>query len=139
MDFLKYYNKKHIWMIGFIVCAVLIIIISVIPYSPDTSQEISTGFRWDYLEHFLAFFTFSSLFILWRSDRKFGIRGLELAILIAVVICFSLGTEYIQLFIPGRAFNIVDIIYNLTGVLVSVLLVYMYLIRYYIRRKYKVY
>jgi VanZ family protein len=139
MGFLRYYNNKRLWLIGFIACTAGIILVSIIPYTTDNNQQATSGFRWDYIEHFFAFFAFGSLFILWRSDRNFGIRGLELVLLITVAVCFSLGTEYVQLFIPGRAFNLVDIIYNLAGVLVSVLFVYMCLIRYYIRRKYKAY
>ena len=139
MGFLHYYNKKYIWLILFIICTVLIGLVSVIPYSTDTDQQTRSGLRWDYLEHFIAFFTFGSLFILWRSNLKFGIRGWELALLITVAICFSLGTEYVQLFIPGRAFNIIDVICNLAGVLSSILIIYFYLIRYYIRRRHSVY
>ena len=129
MRLLKFYYKKSIWLILFIFWTLLIISASMIPYSGVQGEPGSSGFRWDYLEHFLAYLAFGSLYILWRSDRSFNIRILELALMFTVSICFSILTEYIQLFIPGRAFNFIDVAYNLAGVFISILLVYFYLIR----------
>jgi len=135
MRLLTFYYRKSIWLILFIIWTLLIISASMIPYSGATGELGSSGFRWDYLEHFLAYLAFGSLYILWRSDRSFNLRNMELALMFTVSICFSILTEYIQLFIPGRAFNYIDVVYNLAGVLSSILLVYLFLIRYYLRRK----
>lgn len=135
MRLLKFYYRKSIWLILFIFWTLLIISTSMIPYSGVSGEPGSSGFRWDYLEHFLAYFAFGSLYILWRSDRNFTIRKLELALLFTLATCFSILTEYIQIFIPGRAFNYIDVLYNLAGVISSILLIYFYLIRYYLRKK----
>jgi len=135
MRLLKFYYKKSIWLILFIFWTLLIISTSMIPYSGATGEPGSSGFRWDYLEHFLAHFAFGTLYIMWRSDRSFNIRNLELALMFTVSICFSILTEFIQLFVPGRAFNYIDVLYNLAGVLSAILLIYFLLIRYYLRKK----
>ena len=135
MRLLRFYYRKNIWLILFILWTLLIVSLSMIPYSGVAKEPGSSGFRWDYLEHFLAHFAFGTLFILWRSDRRFNIPNLELALIFALTLCFSFLTEYIQLYIPGRAFNYIDVLYNLAGVVSSILLVYFFCIRVYLRKK----
>ena len=135
MKILKYYHKKYIWLTGFILWTLFILLVSVIPDTTEIIQQSTENFRWDYLEHFLAYFAFGTLYILWRGDRDFSIKGVELAVLFAVVCSFSFLTEYMQLLIPGRAFNIIDVVYNLAGVLGSILIIYFYFVRYYLRKK----
>jgi hypothetical protein len=98
--------------------------------------KAESGFRWDYLEHFLAFFTFGSLYVIWRSDRNYHMRGTELFVLLIASGGFSFAMEYAQLYVPGRAFNPIDLTCNLAGVLGSILFVYFYLIRHYLRKRY---
>ncbi len=135
MWFMKYYHNKSIWLILFILWTLLILLVSLIPYSTETARQSISEFRWDYLEHFLAYFAFGSFYVLWRSDRNFSMRSLELALMFAVTISFSLMTEYLQLLVPGRRFNLIDAAYNLAGVLGSILLVYFYLIRHFMRKR----
>ena len=107
----------------------------MIPNSKEIVQQNGTNFRLDYLEHFLAYFAFGTLYILWRGDRDFSIKGVELAVLFAVACSFSFLTEYMQLIIPGRTFNLIDVVYNLAGVLGSILIIYFFFVRYYLRKK----
>lgn len=134
MKILKYYHKKYIWLTGFILWTLFILLVSVIPDTTEIIQQSNGNFRLDYLEHFLAYFTFGTLYILWRGDRDFSIKVVELAVLFAVACSFSFLTEYMQLLIPGRAFNIIDVVYNLAGVLGSILIIYFYFVRYYLRK-----
>ncbi len=135
MKMLRFYHNKPIWLISFMLWSLFIILASVLPDSRQVIKESTVSFRWDYLAHFLAYFAFGTFYILWRGDSEYSIRGRELLILFAATCSFAVLTEYMQLFIPGRAFNLIDIIYNLAGVLGSILLVYLCLIRYYFRRK----
>ena len=133
---LKLYHKKFIWLTLFILWTLLLIIASVYPDSNKVIIEGESDFRWDYLEHFVAYFVFGGLYIVWRSNTDFVIRSIELAFLISVTCIFSLLTEYVQVMIPGRTFNIVDMLYNVGGVLTGTLITYFLLIRYYMRKKY---
>ncbi len=133
---LKYYHKKAVWLILFILWSLLLIFVTVYPDSSKVIIQTSSGFRWDYLEHFLAYFIFGTLYILWRGDDDFGIRGTELAFLLSVTCAFSILTEYIQVLIPGRSFNVIDMLYNLFGVLAGILAIYFLFMRVYLRRKY---
>ena len=126
---------KKFWFILFIVWTLFIILVSVIPFSSEIGESEGSDFRWDYLEHFLAYFAFASLYILWRSNRNFRIRNIELLLMFALMVSFSILTEYLQLLVPGRTFNFVDAAYNLGGLVSSFLIVYLILIRTYMRRK----
>jgi VanZ family protein len=72
--------------------------------------------RLDYLLHtceygwlaFLAFLTF--------SGREYRISAVKYLIISACLICFALLDEFHQKFIPGRAFNVNDIISDLAGI-----------------------
>jgi len=133
---LKLYHKKFIWLTLFILWTLLLIIASVYPDSNKVIINGESSFRWDYLEHFVAYFVFGGLYIVWRSNTDFIIRSIELAFLFSVTCIFSILTEYVQVMIPGRAFNIVDMLYNVGGVLTGILITYFLLIRYCLRKKY---
>ncbi len=135
MALYKYYHKKNIWLTGFIVWTLFILVVTVIPASNEVITQKTVNFRWDYLEHFLAYFIFGSLYIMWRGDSNYSIKGMEGLIMFTVACAFALSTEFLQLLIPGRAYNIFDFIYNLAGVLCSIFFVYFYLVRYYLKKK----
>ena len=133
---LKLYNLKPLWLALFLLCTVVLIGVALVPDSSRVMIDTGSDFRWDYLEHLLAYFIFGSLFILWRSNANFMMKAVEMAILIAITCLFSLLTEYAQLLIPERTFNIYDMLYNLLGVLAGLLVTYVVLIRILLRRKY---
>jgi VanZ family protein len=130
------YNKKSIWLSLFILWSLILTVVALYPNSSKVVIETASDFRWDYLEHFLAYFIFGGIYILWRSNSDFSIRALEMFILFAITIAFSMITEYAQVLIPGRTFNIVDMLYNVGGVSTGILFTYFLFIRLYLRKKY---
>ena len=130
----RYYHKKSFWLTGFIIWTIIILTLSMIPDSHEIIQDHSKEFRWDYLEHFIAFFVFGTFFILWRGNTGYFIPGRELMFIIILSFSFAVLTEILQKAIPGRTCNPVDMIYNLAGVLSSFLLVYLYIVRRYLRK-----
>ena len=135
MAIYHYYHKKYIWLTGFILWTLFILLATVIPDTGKVIQQKTENFRWDYLEHFIAYFVLGTLFILWRGDKNFSIRKTELIIIFATAGSYAILTEFLQLLIPGRAFNIIDILFNLTGVLCSIIFVYFYILHYYLKKK----
>jgi VanZ family protein len=91
--------------------------------------------RVDYLFHLIAYAVLGFLYVLWRGNRDFEIKGIELAILTAAAISFSILIEYIQMLIPGRAFNVVDMVYNTLGVLCGVGFTYFYIVRHFLKNR----
>lgn len=132
---IQLYHKKVIWFSLFIIWTLLIIYMSVRPGSNELLNNHFFEIRMDYLLHFLAYFAFGLLYVLWRANRQFEIKSIELAILTATAISFSILIEYIQLLIPGRFFNVVDMIYNFSGVICGVGFTYFYIVRHYLRKR----
>ena len=132
---IQLYHKKVIWFSLFIIWTLLIIYMSVRPGSNELLNKHFFEIRMDYLLHFLAYFAFGLLYVLWRANRQFEIKSIELAILTAIAISFSILIEYIQLLIPGRSFNVVDMIYNFSGVICGVGFTYFYIVRHYLRKR----
>ena len=132
---IQLYHKKIIWFCLFVIWTGLIIYMSVRPSASEILKKHLFEFRMDYLLHFVAYFAFGSLYVLWRANRNFEIKSIELAVLTATAISFSILIEYIQLLIPTRAFNVVDMIYNFLGVVCGVGFTYFYLVRQFLRKR----
>ena len=104
----------------------LIFIVSSIPYLsvPDFKFEIIL-FRSDYILHWFQYTVLISLFVIWRSkinsefNIKIGFSALLLGIILASI------DETHQIFIPGRHFNPVDMVYNYFGVLTGILIAFL--------------
>jgi len=130
---MKLYFIKPIWIILLVLWAGFLLVIGVIPDTGNFFQQPGSGFRWDYLEHFIGYFILGMLFVIWRSNHSFRIQPVELIIFLVAASLFGWLTEYIQIFIPGRSFNIIDMLYNLIGVLTGTLLGYLLLVRVILR------
>jgi len=126
-------TRKLIFGILFVIWTVLLILLSVWPYTDTTVQQDLSEFRWDYLEHFAFYFILTFLYILWRSDLNYSIRTAELIIYLFSGFIFSWLTEYGQIFIPGRSFNIIDMLFNIAGIILGIFICYYILIRLLIR------
>ena len=126
-------RRKLIFCILFIIWTVLLILLSVWPYTDTTVRQELSDFRWDYLEHFTFYFILTFLYILWRRDLNYSIRTAELILFFVAGFIFCWLTEYIQIFIPGRSFNIMDMIYNIAGIFLGILICYYLLLRLFIK------
>jgi VanZ family protein len=129
------YLKKTFWLGLFAAWTLFIIYMSVRPSPSEILKKHFFEIRMDYLLHFAAYYVLGSLYVLGRGNRQFEIRSIELAILTAAAISFSILIEYIQLLIPGRAFNVVDMVYNVLGVICGVGFTYFYIVRHFLRKR----
>jgi len=132
---IQLYHKKLLWLSLFIAWTLFIVYMSLRPGANEILKKQFFELRMDYMLHFIAYFTFGSLYVLWRGNRNFEIKSLELAILIAAAISFSILMEYFQLLIPGRAFNVVDMAYNTIGVIFGVGITYFYILRHFLKKR----
>jgi VanZ family protein len=89
-----------------------------------------TSFRVDYLVHSLAFFVLPVLGY-WANGYKGRVKLWYLFIVISVVL--AIGTEFLQMLVPGRVLNPFDTLSNLVGLLVGVASVQIY--QQFIKRK----
>lgn len=96
----------------------VIVLVHVLPFGSDMAalnkvQVVSI--RLDYLLHALAFMPWAVLLWLlygvsFRKDHKKALLWLIAGIM------FAAAAEYVQYFLPYRAFNINDVLGNVTGV-----------------------
>ena len=132
-------TRKIIFGIMFSVWMIILILLSVWPTVSSIIQQDVTEFHWDYLEHFILYFILGFLYVLWRIDKNFYIPVLEFIIFLVAGFIFSWLTEYLQVFIPGRAFNLYDMISNMVGIISGTLMSYFFIeriiLKNYLRRK----
>jgi VanZ family protein len=77
--------------------------------------------RLDYLIHFCEYGSLAFLTFLTFSGKEFRISAPKYLIISAGLICFALFDEFHQKLIPGRTFNVNDIISDITGIAGGVL------------------
>ncbi len=121
---------KLFWSAAFFGWTVLLLIASVIPTTglePEGGSK--SDFRWDYPLHFIVFLILPLLFIYWRNISGAGNRMRELTWFLLTGTIYAGLTEAIQLFIDGRSFNPVDLLYNITGVIAGTILAYLFIVR----------
>lgn len=95
-----------------------IISVSSIPSIPTLKIRVADSvFRLDYLIHFCEYGILALMTFLTFADKDFQIRYRKLILLTAGLILFAVLDEFHQKFIPGRSFNLRDILSNVTGIL----------------------
>lgn len=110
-------NKRTLKII-FWLWLVSAIILNLVPFINDISTDINikTGIRWDYLFHFGFYFIGIYIFWQWKLRVFYKKRKVFIILFLISWIIFSSFNEYIQQFIPGRSFNPIDLIMNISGV-----------------------
>ncbi|HOM41817.1 MAG TPA: VanZ family protein [Bacteroidales bacterium] len=100
-----------------------ILILTFIPFFPESKTTLEFGkieIRLDYIFHIIIYIIGIFICFLWRADSNFNIR---LPVLFLIMFFFTLiatGQEFLQKIIPYRAFNINDIVSNITGVFIGI-------------------
>jgi VanZ family protein len=117
ITFLKPYCKYLL-----IIWIVIIAGISSIPNLP--TPKITTGkveLRFDYVFHFCeyGFLTFIAFLTFVRKDFMPDYK--KYILIIFCLIIFAIADEYHQKLIPGRSFNVKDILSNLSGIFAGIL------------------
>ena len=110
--FFKPYSKYLLaaWMTA-------VITVSSIPSLPTLKLETEGSvIRLDYLIHFIEYGIMIVLALMAFSDRLFSIQTRKLAIVTAGIVLFAIVDEFHQKLIPGRSFNVKDILSNVTGI-----------------------
>jgi VanZ family protein len=121
-----------IYKVLFWIWFVLIIVLSLLPNTPKNKMEIGNIiFRIDYLEHLIVYFLLGFLFIMYQRTNTSMIIG----IYIIMGIAWASLTEAVQLFVKGRTFNPVDLVYNSAGITLGLLITWIINRKYYSEKK----
>jgi len=114
-------NKNRKWLtIAFWLWVVVLYILTVLPGEKGPEKFSQSPIRWDYIEHFFLFSAIPVLFFL--SDRAgFRCRSWKSSLMLAAAgLIYAVVAEVQQIWVPGRAFNPVDLILNLSGLLAGI-------------------
>lgn len=115
------YQKSVFFKYGFFIWLLILTILSVTPNIP--TQEIiidKKSIRIDYLLHFASYFILAALFAFWKLPVLNQISVSMFLIFLSVGILFGVLHEFVQKWVPGRAYNPFDIISNVSGMIVCV-------------------
>ena len=124
-------NRKKIFGFCFWSLFLLIIVLSIIPSSSDVlKSDKDYGVRLDYAIHFTIYFLLVVFYALWRVDKQPG-RLTTNILLIIIALVYAAANEFLQLYVPSRSFNPVDMIFNIAGVLLGIFVNYFVILRYY--------
>jgi VanZ family protein len=97
-----------------------IISVSSIPRLPTLKIHTAhSEIRLDYLIHFCEYGLLAFMAFLTMTDKKFRLKYTKFLIITLSLILFAVLDEYHQKLIPGRAFNLNDILSNIAGILAA--------------------
>ena len=119
----KLLEQKKLFKILFWIWGLIIFVLSSLPNIPTQKINIwDEPFRLDYIEHFGVFAIWAGLFVIWKMKDidEFSIKAHKWFILGTVI--FASADEIHQIWIPGRTFNPLDLIYNTLGLVTAYLL-----------------
>ena len=105
-----------------IVWAVIIIFVSSLPNIPTLKiHTAKSEFRLDYLMHFCEYGLLAFIAFLSFVGKEFNLKYKKLVLITLTLIVFAILDEFHQKLIPGRSYNIMDIMSNVTGILAAAL------------------
>jgi len=115
---------RYIFWIGYL--AVLTTVF--IPIKGISLDEIILGpdafrIRLDHLLHFAAYFLICMYYLASRKKSLSLFSENPLTKFVLLILILAIVTELVQLWVPERMFNVFDLVSNVTGVVVGVVLV----------------
>ncbi len=118
---MKFLRNKILWTVIFYAWLIVIFILTSVSFSNEIAAKEETGLRWDYFEHFFFFFAIPILYFF--AEGAFLSKIIKNNyIIILLGLTFSAFTEIQQIYIEGRSFNPKDLILNLSGLIIGILL-----------------
>ena len=121
-------KNKRFWSWIFIFWLVCLVVLSIIPnLTPESLQmKDESLLRTDYIQHLLVFLILPVLYYL-SDGQTFIDRFISSPrVILFAGILFACFTEALQLAVPGRTFNPVDMLLNAMGVLAGAGLVWLW-------------
>lgn len=125
-------QQKLLFKVLFWLWGLTIFILSSLPNIPTQKINIwNEPFRLDYLEHFGVFFIWGGFLLLWIVNENGKVNWSSKYLYFLGSIIFAAVDEIHQIWIPGRSFNPLDLVYNILGLLAAYFLIPLYLKQFY--------
>ncbi len=103
---------------------IVVLVLNVVPLGNELNQDLTTirfVFRLDYVLHSLSFLVFA---LIWVLGKIKGVCWFETYVVLkfgGIVFISALSIELLQIFIPYRTFNPMDMIANLFGAIITMI------------------
>lgn len=104
-----------------IIWVLMIIIVSSIPSIPTLKVHTARSvIRLDYLIHFLEYGLLTLMALIHFVSNEFRLNYKKIILITISIVLFAVIDELHQKLIPGRSFNVKDIISDIAGILAAV-------------------
>ena len=115
-------RNTRFWSLILVFWVCILIILNVIPnYTPPSLKlEEYSALRTDYVLHFLSFLILPVFYFLSGRKTLFDLILKTSWSLIIAGIFFAAFVEGIQIIVPGRSFNPLDMLFNVSGLLAGI-------------------
>ena len=118
--------QQRIYRLVFWVGYLSVLIVTFLPLGLPNELKIGSivfYFRLDLLLHFFVYFLICMYFLfgLIQGLKLFGKNSLRKYILL--ILLLGIVTEFVQLWVPERYFNVVDLISNVSGIITGLVVI----------------
>ncbi len=106
---------------------ILVLIFNVVPFGNELNQDLTTKrvvFRLDYVVHSLTFLVFAWIWVLGKIKDVCWFESYEILKFGGIVFVSAMGIELLQIFVPYRTFNPIDMMANIFGAILTMLCVF---------------
>jgi VanZ family protein len=105
---------------------IVVFVLNVVPLGNELNRDLSAKrfiCRLDYVVHSLTFLAFAWIWVLGKIKNVCWYKSYEVLQFCGVVFVSAIGVELLQIFIPYRTFNPMDMMANLFGAIISMLFI----------------
>ena len=107
---------------------ILVLVLNVVPFGNETNRSLSSNklfkFRLDYVVHSLTFLAFAWIWVFGKIKNVCWFANYEVLKFGGIVFVFAVVLELLQIFIPYRTFNPMDMMANLFGAILTLLFIF---------------
>ena len=106
----------------------MVLILNVVPLENETNRSLSSNkifqFRLDYVVHSLSFLVFAWIWVLGKIKDVCWFESYEVLKFGGIIFVWVVGIELLQIFVPYRTFNPMDMMANLFGAILAMLFIF---------------
>jgi len=106
---------------------IVVLILNVVPLGNELNQDLATKrfvFRLDYVVHSLTFLIFAWIWVLGKLKDVCWFESYEVLKFGGIVFGAAVGIELLQIFVPYRTFNPMDMMANICGAILTMLCIF---------------
>ena len=107
---------------------IVVLVLNVVPLGNETNRGLSGNkifqFRMDYVVHSLTFLVFAWIWVLGKIKNVCWFESYEVLKFGVILFVAAMGIELLQIFVPYRTFNPMDMMANLFGAILTLLFIF---------------